>query len=419
MTDETKRSGGRHAEGFNEACKKLREKLKPIADRLWRDKQASSEAAPGTAGSLGPAKVACVDELRDILDQEDGFRDSNDRLFERLVSTLLSAGLWREEGLDELEKLLTAVLGPRGGVSSRARYVAFYALCMKNRREQDAESYRKLINEHEAWAGCEPSFLHLRAMMLALNSHLGEALTYAEGALEHEKLREHAGVRHHYAELVATLGEESLDPVSDEPPKLPKLEDARKKAEQAIKDEKNYAKFYATLGRLKALANDFEGARQDLQTAIQKERGSWDSAQRRGNYKDILMDIGRRRRERQLNARIRRASEAASQTSVRHAEMLGFFAGVLALILTGVQLGLDAAGGGAVGQAGESTFLQTAKGAIVLLMLTGTLLVAYGGLGFLLRGEVKGSSLRSLVVAGLGLFLILIVFLIVLRIVWP
>ncbi len=118
---------------------------------------------------------------------------------------------------------------------------------------------------------------------------------------------------------------------------------------------------------------------------------------------------------------------------VRHAEMLGFFAGVLALILSGVQIALETrkdeaegrggAGGeaaaafdpdpimaavdlvGVLGGFGPAQAVAgpdpTASAGLVLLMLGGVLLMVFGGLGALLRSRPR-DMLSALIPAALG-----------------
>jgi hypothetical protein len=219
-------------------------------------------------------------------------------------------------------------------------------------------------------------------------------------------------------------------------------ERARKSSRTAVRTEASYAKFHATEGRWLAHEGDYDGAEAELHEAIRLEPEGWDRPYRYADYRTILAGIGiqKQRREAQAaaaaavaaaaaaaaakeetgkakdaavvaaaeavataktefdqavklakdgvgeakNAAVRAKEDAvAARDEVkgerqRHAEMLGFFAGILAIILTGVRY-----------DPGKPVAMI-----LGLLALTGVLLVAYGALALLMHEGAwsKGSK---------------------------
>lgn len=360
-------------------------------------------------------------------------RDFNGRTFEVMIFEMLRFYQSSEFNVRDLEPILQRLVYgeiPLDGSSPEdIRYTALYALCMAKRRDHDPDGFRTLLHDSKKWGADNltryGSYVHLRAMMHVLfrdRSHLAQALDCAEQALKHDLLKGHVGVEHHYAEVAAIAAEAQVIKEDDE-----RVKRALYYAKGAVRAEKHFAKFHATMGRLRALHGYFDDANDDLQRAIRLERDGWDSAARRTDYKDILTDINHRRRlkeqerliEEAMNQRVERMRAIAEQTNVRHAEMLGFFAGILALVLAGIQLAAEKKDSKAADGAGRAAYAvaqqvtevaaDQASGvvgsAVLLLMLGGVLLVAYGGLGWLLRGERLAALLRSLAVVLLGVSL--------------
>jgi hypothetical protein len=224
-------------------------------------------------------------------------------------------------------------------------------------------AYEKLLERHGTWASKWPgrgrdraSFIHLQARMHALQHGSGamrRAIACAREALD--RLPRHSGVRHHYAELVAAVVERGDIPRGETGARL---REALSLAGESVTDEirsfrKPYPKFYATLGRLEALRPDFDNARDNLLKAIEHETGSYESEARRTDYKLMLADIAHRRRllrqeqdfRTRLEGEVERMRRNTEETKTRHAEMLGFFAGVRALVLTGLSIKGRAAAG--------------------------------------------------------------------------
>ncbi len=336
------------------------------------------------------------------------FPSDTSRTFEHYAFALLCPYATQDEKAEAFGAMLDAIVRPSPtdtapNAHEDVRYAALYALCMLKRRDHDPKSYEALLNDAASWAKERATFPHLQAMMHVLfrgHDRIRMAMTCAMQAAEAPRLKDHIGVQHHLAEVIAAEAEEA------DKPDQSRLRHALRLADDAMAAEPDYAKFCATRGRLKALLDppDFEGASDDLRRAIEEERADWNSAARRTDYKDMLMDITHLRRlqsqERRLTHSMRNTAE---DTKIRHAEMLGFFAGVLALILAGIQLAVDPKDGGA--DKGSAFLESVLRSGSVLLMLGGTLLVSFGGLGWLLRHETSNIHLRSVRVVRLGVFL--------------
>ncbi len=271
------------------------------------------------------------------------FPPPEERCFEHCVFTLINHYAKPQVGkLTELAQALDSILATEPpGVEDAVRFAALYGRCMVARHSHDVPKYKQLLKDHEGWAGKREtrvsrwvgeripwarewlwdghpraSFLHLKAMMHALRQGPDAkrlAMSCARQALD--DLPDHAGVQHHYAELVAAAIEGGEIPSGEEGERL---RDALSLVRQAVGDEtKNfgapYPKFYATLGRLEALRSDFDAARDSLQKAIKLETVSYDSAARRTDYKLMLADVAHRLRlqkqERDFEERMRCTAE--------------------------------------------------------------------------------------------------------------
>lgn len=337
----------------------------------------------------------------------------------------------REYEWAPMERGLEGVFGGDGDAPEMAqqcgftgedfRFAALYALCMRARLDNRLGYYESCLKkaEDEPWAKDRGGFHHLWSMYLSARQDQGQndlqqALKRAEQALK--KAKNHVGFMHNLAEVTAKLAEgEFIERGGKEV--CSALDLARKIT--ASKDEggePGYPKFWATRGRLEMLCGSLKEAETSVLTALRFEHGRWDSHVRRADYGAILTQLRIEKEARALRHQLGDVSGAeerlrayAEDTKIRHAETLGFFAAVLALILTGIQPARDGATtGGAGWSVGATSQAGSAGTAAVLLLLGGVLLVAFGALGWLLRGETAASVWRSISVALLGASLLIL-----------
>jgi tetratricopeptide (TPR) repeat protein len=381
------------------------------------------------------------------------FRDCDGRRFELDVGAFLNRHVewtaWQRVEPDLVAFLEADFAGTEEAEAvERLRYAALYILAMRQRRLHQVDQFQKHMDSFEAKTRDSPteqaaryrnsaSYCHLKALLFGMKSgpdDLREALRLAERA--HDKCRggecEHSGIVHHLASLRAAM-------VEREPPTSGgdrrELDEMLALAERAIRLEgqKPYAKYLATRGRIRALRGEYDQAEADVKEAICNEGDSWDYPLRYADYRAILAQIALRRlreelqraqatleesRTRQIEMQaefqrtqiwfeesrtgqvemqkeLKRAQDAIEESRIKQVELLGFFAGVRALVLTGMQMAQDSSD--APRGAGAS--------AALLILLTGCLLAAFAGLGVLLHG--KHLWHRPMAVGVLGVLLIL------------
>jgi len=278
-----------------------------------------------------------------------------------------------------------------GEDGKRAAYAALYLLCTMTRRGNRLEEYRKALEDNEKLAAGRASYDHLWAMLYSSRRDDGDlrrALIHATEA--RRKIGDnpglHIGFDHHYAEIVA-LNAETGAGRRDES----QIAEALRLAVGVVKDEPTYAKFHATAGRLKALKDDLDAAERDVLKAISLEADNWDSASRRVEYKGILTRIQLERQRKSIEGEVKEVRRIAEETKLKHIEVLGVFAGVLALVLAGMA-GLFQK----EPEEAENIVLRSVGSGILLMMLGGTILVAFGGLGVSVHERRLGPFLAVL-----------------------
>jgi hypothetical protein len=234
---------------------------------------------------------------------------------------------------------------------------------------------------------------------------LSDAFNRARSARDKlkEQGRHHIGVDHSYAEIVAFLAEEGKIRATDELGNRD-IRLALRLAEAAVEGQEDYAKFHATVGRLKAALGMLDEAERDVLKALRLEFDNWDSPVRRIEYKGILTRIQLERQQatigreiglltqaqlkeqrKQIEEEMQSVRKHADEAKVQHIEILGLFAGVLALVLAGMA--------GLFSQKPDSparTVAYAAGTSVLLMMLGGTILIVFGGLGATVHEKRRG-----------------------------
>jgi hypothetical protein len=303
------------------------------------------------------------------------------------------------------------------------RYAAFYALCMRARRDNQLEVYDEVLElpMQRGWMGFleRGSYWHLRSMHLSARHDTGDLeRARSDAVVACDANPNHAGFLHNHAEITAKLAEDGLLTPDDgsESERMQMLHEALERATKVTRLESGYPKFWATRARLLTLLGRLSEAEAAVLTALRNEHRAVDSATRRAEYRAVLSEVRIAKEAERITAELKadgkEAAEAAEQnlrkyaeeTKIRHVEFLGFFAGVLSLIGISVQAFFKTASDpGKSGLSATPVALPPTTVAASLLMLAGILLVAFGGLGWLLRGESFKAVLRSLAVVILGI----------------
>jgi tetratricopeptide (TPR) repeat protein len=295
------------------------------------------------------------------------------------------------------------------------RFDAFFALANLYRRYSDTDALEQLIAKHRTDFGAYDLLVrHLEIMCLNMRRDrpsCRQALTLAAELWKDGK-EEHAGLCHSYAETIALCVEEGYHDEGQDGPVSALLETGLKAVQEAIRRDADYAKFYRTRGWLYFLLGKADEGRHSYREAVRRERPeSRDYAVRLGEYRREL-DVRNAREElrelrqavttegeelnelkQKLSTEQARAQEILTtikslqtraddlqvrqqESQTRQVEFLGFFTGLLALIL---------GAGGILAQAPPGS--EESFG--LMLTLGGLLLFVFGAFGFVLHGWSK------------------------------
>jgi len=292
------------------------------------------------------------------------------------------------ENFGQLSKQLQDLLDEAADLDRS--FDAFFALANLNRLYHKVDTLESLIQKHgQRFRAYEPLITHLEIMCLNLREERESCLKALKLAT---KIRtdwkgQHAGLSHSYAETVAICVDRGYRSTGVEA----LLKEGLEAAEEAIKEEE-YAKFYRTRGWLQFLLKDVEEARSSYRAAIELENPERrDYVIRVGDYRRQLDLLNARLDLDQLKGELAGLRSEANALQTRQLEFLGFFTGILALIL----------GGGGLLVTAQNDVARF----VLMLTLGGLLMLVFGSFNFMLHGKIKLE--RSLLPMVVGFLLLL------------
>lgn len=321
--------------------------------------------------------------------------DDKERDFELSVT-----GLAKKSKTDDLEVKLLAILKQDLGV--KIKYAAFYTLAIMHRYNKDFAKMRQLISSYADEFQGMATYSHL-----CLLHHLcsGQPLTYKEIEAAYDNrinLKNNAGVVHLFADIIATFYEET----SEIRMKRNHIEQAIEAIDSAIKSDKTYAKYHATKSRLLFLDGHLDEALYEIDMAIAKE------LPKNSNYMinmyayqnhkiKIVTETGKRDIAEKTNVMISEMAKEQlaikceidniNESLIKNIEFIGFFAGVIALVIGSLQMSANQPPGDAIK---------------LIIVLFGSLLSVFAGFGIVLHGFNKKKTLPNLVVMFFGLIVV-------------
>lgn len=283
-------------------------------------------------------------------------------------------------------------------VDERLLFSTFFLLCIYSRRMKNYSVYKELLDKYEKIFEREALYPHLLSMYYKnFNSKedMEWTIEYAREAVKN--LPEQVGVLHNYVEAIVTAKENGLE-IEDS-----LWTDAQEKMKEVIKrnaKHKLYAKFHCTNGRLLALLKKFADAKEAIQKAIdQEDSTSNDYSLRINEYQSqlmriqtletsekILSELESTKKEIEDSKKEIEDSKQEMKVSMKklqrdNLQFLGFFVAIITLTI------------GSFNLIGDKTFLETA---LLLLILTGSIILAYACLGFI--SHLKKSGIPQLIV---------------------
>ena len=211
------------------------------------------------------------------------------------------------------------------------RFVGFYGLLHRMRREYRFKEYGELIRTYESEFGNQPFFDTFRVVLARWTGDDIRGLKQAVKPAEHAvtSMPNNPWVLHQYAELIATLGE--MDETSA-PKYLPK---AIERIDRAIDIDPPYsAVYYATRARLYILSGGLDSARADIEHAIANEDpSSRDYPRRISRYEGVRLLVIIRQQQQRLESRQQAFLAELDQFKGQQLSLLGLLTALIALIV--------------------------------------------------------------------------------------
>jgi len=217
-------------------------------------------------------------------------------------------------------------------------YAAFYALNVYYRRMNHLSELEELMKKHSTRFKSRRTISHLQALNYQKQGDLKQARRCAKTAVD--KLPEHPGVLHHFAQVVVDLRQRDSSAVDDA-----MLREASEALDGAITlTNEGYARYFATLARLLTLEGDYDGADRAIRDAIDKEdRGNRDYTLLIGEYQAIRLETEFERSMSRLESQGAGLAEEIESVRSESVQMLGLLAAAIAFIVTSTQIATHAA----------------------------------------------------------------------------
>jgi tetratricopeptide (TPR) repeat protein len=210
-----------------------------------------------------------------------------------------------------------------------------------------------------------------------------------------------AGVVHNFAETIASAYEES-DVSTKSFIKNEWLEKANEAIDLAINLDSTYAKYYCTKGRLLAIEEKYDEAKESIRRAIDiEDSGKIDYVIRLGNYQYYLLLVQNNQynkliddqmieNQKTMNKTVEDIDNKLKETNIKNLEFLGFFAAIVSFTIGSIQI------------INNQTF-ESAMNLIIVLFAA--LLSVFSAFGFMLNG-LKKNSIPNVIVFVIGVTLI-------------
>lgn len=296
-----------------------------------------------------------------------------------------------------LETDLRVIMEDRD-VDVKARVNAFYSLCTKSRRMKDFKEFRKLIDDREDEVGKDVIFKIMRAYYYiqetARDLDPQRALGYWKGSIP-QKYKRLPAFTQIYTETVVLQCEESAkDERSKEEDDM--LQESELLISKAI-EEREYPKFYSTLGRIYCCKEEYDKGVTEVRKAITAEDSRREDYWSRLNeYQGLISRFQRKKDEKKLREDAGKIREELEKTKTNYISILGFFSAIMALIIGGINTAN-----------GARSMIESFQ---LLIGVAGLIIISFGSLNLMLTRKDDRQSDKyaewTLFVIGGGLFVV-------------
>lgn len=269
------------------------------------------------------------------------------RKFETSVVNFIKKGL-----SDKTKKDLYDYLENADKKLHKERFTVFFTLFSFFRREGNNEAISKLFKDYKDEFADELLFTHVDLLRLSLISYskddlkimMDKSKSYIK-KLE-EKLGEelnHVGILHYYAHVVCDYYEatdynycydDSLDNKTSDKLAYENIKLANKVIEVVLEKEKDYAKFYATRGRICLLLKEFDAAIDNFLIAKAKEDPTRkDYNLIIGGYQDYLLFSKQLKQADILMEQNKKMENAIRDTHAGNLRLISLFTGLITIVI--------------------------------------------------------------------------------------
>lgn len=327
----------------------------------------------------------CYDFLNSL---EDDMNPSFTREIENFINTCKIDN-------ESLEKELCDIL--ERDDDNQIKFNAFYSLSVLYRKQKSFSKLSKIVNDFQALFYEKPLFLYLKSSIYKKKLTKRDAMLGIEYALQAINIIEKKRIRYpgfyqNYADAVATAFENQL--IKD----VKLINEGIIKINKAISIDPNYAKYYYTLGRLQILCGEFNEAKQNFFLAMDIEDPSRkDFAIRISEYQDAMMKCSVIQTLKEYEKSKKNLQEEINDTRNSIIQFIGFFAAILALVLTAVQVSVE---------------LPINDAIRVIGFMIGGIMVALGCLRLILSFNLK-SFLQAILMGVIGIAFIMFAILVI------
>lgn len=254
-------------------------------------------------------------------------------------------------------------------VNSNKRFSAFYALliiCREfnnySRYNTYVDTYANEFQQYELYKIIMSTYFRNKGILGEKSEYI-RAVRFAEEACS--LLPTNLAVKHHYAEIIALVIEESVD-IS-----ISEINKAIERLDDVIIAHPQHAKYYCTQGRLIAATGDYNRGISSIKKALDMEEvGDKDSMVRIGQYNYYLLQVKMMMETHQVDGKINKFNlsfegmeEKLDNIKTQYLEYLAFFSSILAFILTSVNI--------------VAKIDDFNKGAGIILMFAGALIIVF------------------------------------------
>jgi len=305
-----------------------------------------------------------------------------------------------------VDDLLEPVVGDES-MSLNVRFAALFCLGTAMRRRHDTAKLISLVETYGSSFKSLGLYQHLKAMAYTQRSGEGDIdIALAAATKAKQLLPDHAGVLHSYVvvklhDLEEQWGaEESIDEARD----LSTLDELDTTLAHVLADEPHYGKFHATNARLQSLLGNHELARRSLLRAMNEEDASSpDFPIRMVEYNQILARISLRESLMEFAKNVAESTNrtgqlraefelVTAQAQSNYLQLLGIFAAIIGLLITGVQVASN---------------LDLGDGAQLMLIVTGSIVLVLSAVAVITeksRRQVAYLTLVGVVLIAIGVF---------------